>query len=85
MEVSGQIHAPATLLGKRAPTPRIRWIGGCVGPGAGLDAAAVKRSKFPSLPGIEARSSSPYPGHYTDWQYVTFGVKLEITTWRPRE
>jgi hypothetical protein len=42
MEVSGQLHAPASLpTGKEHPG--ILWIGGWVGPRAGLDAVA-KRS-----------------------------------------
>jgi hypothetical protein len=45
MEMSGQIHAPAAIPpGKRAPGTH--WIGGWVGPGAGLD--AVARRKIPS-------------------------------------
>jgi hypothetical protein len=44
MEVSGQLHASAGLLPGTAS--RTHWIGGWVGPRAGLD-AVVKR-KFPS-------------------------------------
>jgi len=40
MEVSGQLHAPATIPTERAPGTH--WIGGRVGLRAGLD-AVVKR------------------------------------------
>jgi hypothetical protein len=43
MEVSGQLHAPATL----APSERalgIHWIGGWVGPRAGQDAVEKQKS-----------------------------------------
>jgi hypothetical protein len=36
--------------------PGTHWIGGWVGPGAGLDTVS-KRKKFPAPPGIELRSS----------------------------
>jgi len=45
MEVSDQIHAPAALSPGKGPL-RTHWIGGWVGPRAGLD-AMVKR-KIPS-------------------------------------
>jgi len=53
MEVSDQLHAPATL----SPPPRERAPGtyrieDCVGPGAGLD-AMTKRKESQPLPGIE--------------------------------
>jgi hypothetical protein len=42
MEVSGQLHAPVTLLiGKE-----YHWVGGWVGPGTGLD--MVVKGKIPS-------------------------------------
>jgi hypothetical protein len=48
MDVSGQLHAPAALHpGERVPG--IHWIGGWVGPRAGLD-AVTKREKFLPLP-----------------------------------
>jgi hypothetical protein len=59
MEVSEQLHAPATLIpGKGVST---HWIEGWIGLRAGLD--AWQRQKFPSLLllGIEPQSSSPYP------------------------
>jgi len=50
MEVSGQPHALAALfLGKEFPSTH--WIGGWVGPRAGLDVVAKKKS-LPML-GIE--------------------------------
>jgi hypothetical protein len=47
MEVSGQPHASAAL------TPGTHWIGGLVGPRAGLD--DVEKRKFLTLPGLELR------------------------------
>jgi hypothetical protein len=41
-------------------------IGGWVGPTAGLDAVAERKIYHHPLPGIESRSSSPNPSHYTD-------------------
>jgi hypothetical protein len=51
MEVSGQLHAPATL--SRGKAPVTHWIGGWVRPRAVLD-AVVKR-KIPS----SRRESNP--------------------------
>jgi hypothetical protein len=45
MEVSGQIHAPAALPLKEKD-PGAHWIGGWVGPKAGLD--SVVKVKLPS-------------------------------------
>jgi hypothetical protein len=46
----GQLHAPAALLpGERAPG--IHWIGGWLGPRAGLD--DMKKRKFLTVPGLE--------------------------------
>jgi hypothetical protein len=56
MGVSGQRHAPAALY-PRERTPGTHWIGGWMGPRAGLDAGA--RRKILCLSGIEPRSSSP--------------------------
>jgi hypothetical protein len=50
MKVSGQLHTPAALFLEKEP----HWIGGWVGPKAGLE--AVERRKI--LPGIEPRPSS---------------------------
>jgi hypothetical protein len=44
MEVSGQLHAPATL--SSGIESHTHWVGDWVGSGAGLDAVAKK--KFPS-------------------------------------
>jgi hypothetical protein len=52
MGVSGQRHAPAVLY-PRGRTPGTHWIGGWVGPRAGLDAGA-RRKICPS--GIEPQS-----------------------------
>jgi hypothetical protein len=37
MEMSGQLYAPAALLPGKEP-PGTQWIGGWVGPRAGIDA-----------------------------------------------
>jgi hypothetical protein len=45
MEVNGQIYAPALLpLGKEPPPTR--WVGGWVGPRAGLEAVAERKYPF---------------------------------------
>jgi hypothetical protein len=50
MEVSGHLHATAALPpGEKAPCTY--WIGGWVGPRAGLDDA--EKRKFLTLPGLE--------------------------------
>jgi hypothetical protein len=47
MEVSGQLHAPATLpLGERAPGTH--WIGGWVGLGAILDTVVKRKIPAPA-------------------------------------
>jgi hypothetical protein len=52
MEVSGQLHTPT-----REGAPGTHWIGGWVGPRAGLD--MVSKRKIPSL----RRESNPdHPG-----------------------
>jgi hypothetical protein len=45
MKVNGQLHAPAALP-PRETAPGTRWIGGLVGPRAGLD--VVMERKIPS-------------------------------------
>jgi hypothetical protein len=58
MEVSGQLHAPAALPPLRIATGT-PWIGGWVGPRAGLDAMAKRKFLCPcrnSNPGRLARS-----------------------------
>jgi hypothetical protein len=49
--VSGQLDAPTALPSGKEPT---HWIGGWVGPRAGLD--DVEKIKFLTLPGLELRS-----------------------------
>jgi len=58
MEVSGQLHALAAL--PPGESPGTHYIGGWVGPRAGLDAVA-RRIEIPSLqlPGIEPPSFNP--------------------------
>jgi hypothetical protein len=56
MEVSGQLHAPAALPPGKGP-PGTRWMGGWVGPRAGLD--AVENRKILPLLGIKPWQSSP--------------------------
>jgi hypothetical protein len=66
MEVSGQLHAPASLPQERAPGTH--WIGGWVDPRAVLD--AVVKSKIPS-PHRESNPRTPIvqpvAQRYTDW------------------
>jgi hypothetical protein len=60
MEMSGQLHAPLIYSEERAPSTH--WIGGCVGPRAGLD--AVMKKKIPSPAEnrtLEPQSSSAIP------------------------
>jgi hypothetical protein len=45
MEVSCQLHVPAAALPEKEPG--IRWIGGWVGPRAGLDAVAKRKIPVP--------------------------------------
>jgi hypothetical protein len=57
MDVSGQVHAPAAIPRWRDP-PRTHWIGGWMGPRAGLD--TVAKRKIPS----PCRESNPdRPAH----------------------
>jgi hypothetical protein len=67
-KVSGQLHAPAALPPGKEP-PRTHWIGGWVGPRAGLD--DVWKRKFLTLAGLElltlghpGRSQSLYRVRY---------------------
>jgi hypothetical protein len=64
--VSSQLHAPAALTRKRAPGTH--WIGGSVGPRAGLD-VMEKRKILPcrdANPGSPVRSLSLYQLSYSD-------------------
>jgi hypothetical protein len=49
--MSGQFHHPTALPWERAPGTH--WIGGWVGPRAGLD--VVEKKKLLTLPGLELR------------------------------
>jgi hypothetical protein len=49
MEVYGQLHAPSSFT-PRLTAPGAHWIGGYVGPSAGLDLVA-KRKNFPATAG----------------------------------
>jgi hypothetical protein len=53
MGVSSQRHAPAALY-LQEKDPGTRWIGGWVGPRAGLDTEATRKILSP-LPRIEPR------------------------------
>jgi hypothetical protein len=57
MEASGQLHTPA-ILPQKKELLITHWIGGWVGPKAGLDAVEKKKISFP-LPRIEPRPFSP--------------------------
>jgi hypothetical protein len=64
MEVSGQFHALATLPLPREIGPGTPWIGGWVGPRAGLD-VVVKR-KIPSpCQDLNPPIIQPVAQHYT--------------------
>jgi hypothetical protein len=63
-EVSGQLHAPPVIPPRKEP-PTPYWVGGWIGPSAGLD--DLKKRKFLTLLGLElqplccpARSQSLY-------------------------
>jgi hypothetical protein len=67
MEVSGQLHTPAALLPGKEP-PGTHWIGGWVGPRAGLDAMVkrkIPRPRRESNP--RAPIVQPVAQRYTDW------------------
>jgi hypothetical protein len=46
MEVSGQLHAPATLLPGEKPRPRYHCIGACMSPTVGLGSAEFQTRVF---------------------------------------
>jgi hypothetical protein len=65
MRVSGQLHAPAALLREKAPDTH--WIGGSVGPRAGMDVMEERKVLIPcrkSNPGRQARILSLYLQSY---------------------
>jgi hypothetical protein len=53
MEESGQLHAQVALPPMKSPSAH--WIGGRVGPRAGLD--DVEKRKFLTLPGLKPQPS----------------------------
>jgi hypothetical protein len=71
MGVSGQRHAPAALYprGKDPRYPYTHWIGGWVGPRAGLDAGARRKILCPA--GDRTPIVQPVVRHYTDWATAT--------------
>jgi hypothetical protein len=80
MDVSGRLHAQAALTpGYLPPPPGTHWIGGSVGPRAGLD--FVKKRKMLPLPGIKPRQSSPslYRLRYPDSAHLYFTVMHSCT------
>jgi hypothetical protein len=54
LKESGQLHLPALLPLERESYHGAYWIGGWVGPRAGLD--DMSRYKFLALPGLELRT-----------------------------
>jgi hypothetical protein len=59
LEVSGQLHAPASLPTGKAP-PGTHWLWGWVDPRAGLD--DLEKRKFLTLPRLQ-----PVASLYTDY------------------
>jgi hypothetical protein len=70
MEVSGQLHAPATLLPMEIAAGN-HWLGGLVGPRTVLD-AVVNRKILGNLWELKPRISivQPVAQHYTDWAII---------------
>jgi hypothetical protein len=58
-------------------TPGAHRIRGWICPSVGLDAVAKGKQSL-LLPGIEFQSSSPYPGHCTDWSTP---IMVELSLW----
>jgi hypothetical protein len=56
MDMSDQLHAPASLLPEERSSD-FHWVGGWVGHITDLDVVVAKR-KMSAQPGIEIRSSS---------------------------
>jgi hypothetical protein len=78
MEVSGQLHASAALP-PREIAPGTHWIGGWVGPRAGLDAvvkrkiSSPRRESNPRTPIVQ-----PVAQRFTDWaNNYKFSVREE--------
>jgi hypothetical protein len=55
--MSGQLHAQVALLPGKGIFAA-HWLGGCVGPRAGLDTEAKRK--------MPARAGNLYSGHHTD-------------------
>jgi hypothetical protein len=67
MEVSGQLHAPATLPFRERP-PGTHWIGGWVGPRVVLNAAMKTEIPSPRRESnIRTPIVQPVAQSYTDW------------------
>jgi hypothetical protein len=65
MGVRGQRHAPAALY-PRGKTPGTHWIGGRVGPRAGLDAGARRKILYPCRgSNLDLPIVQPVVRHYT--------------------
>lgn len=60
--VSGQLHAPATLL-QGEPMSDTHWVESGIGPKADGNAAAKIKKQFLNTPGIKAQFISPQPSH----------------------
>jgi hypothetical protein len=74
MGVSGRRHVPAALY-PRGKNPRTHWIGGWVGPRAGLDAEAKRKILCPCLgsnPGRPIRSQTQYWLNYPSSHYCNY-------------
>jgi len=75
MEVSGQLHASATLSREREPGTN--WIGGCVGPRAHLNVVAKESPAFVGnrTPVVQHVASSL---HWVRLFCFTYGRKLSV-------
>jgi hypothetical protein len=83
MEVSGQLHAPASLP-PRERAPGTHWIGGWVGPKAVMD--AVMKGKIPSSR-WESNSVTPIvqpvAQRYTDWAITALRIDEPLQMLEP--
>jgi hypothetical protein len=66
MGVSGQRYAPAALY-PRGKNPGTHWIGGWVGPRAGLDAGARRKICPCWGSNLDRPIDQPVVSHYTAW------------------